>query len=421
MSGRYSRALNVVLRMTTLGIRFLLIFYLARFLDTQSVGYYGLFTATLGFVMYFVGLDFYIYATRELLKLPSDMRGAPIKAQAILSLCLYVLVLPLAVLVIRHLGWPGNLIWWFLIIIILEHVNQEIFRLLIALSQQVTAGFLMFIRQGSWAVATVILMAAYPETRKLDTVMILWAGSGIITAIAGGICLRGQKLGGWKKPVDWNWLRKGIKVSGFFLLATLALRAVQTLDRYFQQSFAGIDSVAAYVLFLGMAAALLTFLDAGVFAFGYPDLIARYQRGDASRFRLRLRQMMWQTLGACIIFGVASWLILPLLLEWINNPAYGEAAFLYPWLLLAMILNALAMVPHYALYATGQDRPIILSHLTALPVFLLSAWFLGQMIPTLAVPVALAISFGLILLWKTLSYWRRGFDSGTNDPLSDEP
>lgn len=48
--------INLGLPGLTLGTRFLLIFALAKFLSPAEVGLYGLFTATIGYALYFVGL-----------------------------------------------------------------------------------------------------------------------------------------------------------------------------------------------------------------------------------------------------------------------------------------------------------------------------------------------------------------------------
>ncbi|WP_299364851.1 oligosaccharide flippase family protein [uncultured Paracoccus sp.] len=400
-----------------MGTRFLLVFFLARFLEPEAVGYYGLFTATVGFVLYFLGLDFYVYTTRELLKLPEHERAKPVKGQAMLSLGLYAVVLPAAFVVLAYLGWPRHLIWWFLGIVVLEHINQEIFRLLIALSRQIHAGFLLFARQGSWALAVVALMAAHPGTRHLDMVMGLWAGSGLVTVMLGLWCIRRQPFGSWRQQIDWRWVRRGVKVSAAFLIATLSLRAMQASDRYLMEAFVGLEGVAAYVLFLGVASALMTFLDAGIFAFAYPELISLHHQEDYAATRRRVLRMLWQTLWVCGIFSVGSWLALPYLLAWIGNPVYSRSIGLYPWLLLATILNAIGMVPHYALYASGRDRPIIQSHLAALPAFLFLGWILGGSVPNLAVPIALAMSFALILVWKTVAYLRHGLGDPTNPPI----
>ena len=57
MPATLERMTNIGLRFSTLGVRFLLIFFLAKYLDAASVGYYGLFAATVSYALYFVGLD----------------------------------------------------------------------------------------------------------------------------------------------------------------------------------------------------------------------------------------------------------------------------------------------------------------------------------------------------------------------------
>ncbi len=406
MSNRLARLLNIGLRSTTLGIRFLFLFFLAKHLDPTAVGYYGLFAATIGYCMYFVGLDFYVYVTREILKAPEGQRGHLLKGQAALSGVLYLVLLPVAVVFLKQAGWPDYLAWWFFPILLLEHFNQEITRLLIALSEQITASLILFVRQGSWGIAIMVLMGVNPESRDLNIVMMLWASAGVAAAVFGLWKVKQLRLGKWRNPVDWRWVLAGVKVSSAFLIATLALRGIQTLDRYWLEALGGIETVGAYVLFLGVASALMTFLDAGVFAFAYPALIQHNHAGEHEQARLKVRQMLVPTLAFSAAFGVVSWFLLPYLLDWVANPFYEKTLYLYPWLLMATVLNAVGMVPHFALYARGYDRPIIYSHLAALPAFLFATWAFSPSQAILAVPIGLNIAFAVILISKTWSYFR---------------
>ncbi len=83
---------------------------------------------------------------------------------------------------------------------------------------------------------------------------------------------------------------------------------------------------------------------------------------------------------------------------------YQQATSWYPWLLSAMTLNAIGLVPHYGLYAHGQDKPIIYSHLISLLAFAASTWLLSAHFGPLAVPMGLNAAFALILIWKSISY-----------------
>jgi len=414
MADKADRLLNIGLRLVTLGARFLFIFFLARYLVPDAVGYYGLFTAAVGYAIYFVGLDFYVYVTREIIATPAEHRGRLVKSQILLSSVLYVATLPVALLLLERSGWPNWLMWWFVPILVLEHVNQEIYRLLIALSRQTLASFLLFIRQGSWAIAAVVMMSVLPESRRLGLVMALWVGAGILAAGGGALALLRTGMGGWRLSVDRNWIFTGVRVSLTFLIATLALRGMQTIDRYWVESLVGIEVVGAYVLFFGVASALMVFLDAGVFAFAYPDLVRQAQAGAYDTMRRRLRQMVAQILTAGAIFGASSWLLMPVLLDWIGRPFYRESLGIYPWLLAATVLNALGMVPHYALYAHRRDRSIIISHLSSIPAFAVGGWLLVPQLGVAAVPAGLCIAFSVILIWKSLAW--SSLDRDTRQP-----
>lgn len=398
--------LNVGLRSATLGARFIFIFFLAKYLDPASFGYYGLFTATVGYALYFVGLDFYTYVSREILRTSSNQRGRLLKDQAALSGILYLALLPIAIVFLYKSGWPSNLAWWFFPILLLEHFNQEMSRLLTALSEQITASWTLFVRQGSWAIAIVAWMALDPNSRHLDAVMVLWACSGVAAAAQGIWKLKQLKMGGWRSPVDWKWIKKGISISTAFLVATLALRGFQTIDRYWLEALAGIELVGTYVLMLGVAGTLMVFLDAGIFAYTYPALIKHSHNQENDAAHEKVMKMLFQTLALSAVFGFISWLLLPYLLDWINKPTYKNALDLYPWLLMATIINAVSMAPHYALYARGCDKPIIYSHLAALPAFILTTWAFSKTYSSLAIPIGLNIAFSVILAWKSFSYWK---------------
>jgi O-antigen/teichoic acid export membrane protein len=399
-----TRLINICLRGATLGMRFLFVFFLAKHLDSSSVGYYGLFTATVSYALYAVGLDFYTYGSREIVNTPASQRGQLLKGQAALAGGLYLLALPVAAFLLSRSNWPGHLVWWFLPILVLEHLNQEVSRLLVVLSEQLAASVILFVRQGSWALASIVVMMFDQEARGLNMVMALWALAGVAAAAIGIWKLKQLKTNGWNLPIDWAWLKKGVAVSTAFLISTLALRGMLTLDRYWLEVLGGIETVGAYVLLMGVASTLIVFLDAAVFSFGYPALIAHNHKGEHSKAHQKVKQLLAQTLAICALFGVVSWLLLPYLLTWIGNPVYFQAAPWYLWLLSAMVLNAIGMVPHFGLYARGQDKPIIHSHIASMLIFAACTWALSRHLGPLAVPLGLNVAFLLILLWKSLAY-----------------
>ncbi|WP_339504601.1 lipopolysaccharide biosynthesis protein [Pseudomonas sp. RL_105y_Pfl2_101] len=397
---------NIAIRGLTLVSKFLLIFFLARFLEPSELGIYGLLAATIGYSLYLLGFDFYTYSTRELLKRERGEWGGLLKAQGALTLVLYVIFLPLLSLVFIRGLLPMKVVGWFFALLILEHLTQELGRLLIAVSDQLFASLVLFFRSGVWAVLITGLMFFEPDTRNLDMVFGAWTLGSATALLLGIYRVKCMGLSGWRQAVDWIWIIKGLRVASALLIATLAIRGVFTLDRYWFQDLAGLDVLGAYVLFMGVSMALISFLDAGVFAFIYPGLITAYQQHNPVGFHQGIRKLLLQTVGLCGFFSVTALVTIGPLLAWLGKPIYSEQQGLFVWILLATVFYAIGMIPHFGLYAQGRDRPIIHSHIASLIIFVLATWIFAQAWPLLAVPQGLCVSFFVVLCWKSWSFYR---------------
>ena len=398
------KVLNIGLRTVTLFTRFLFVFIIAKYLDAEAVSKYGLFTATVGFVAMAAGLDYYTFTSREILRLESHQRGNLLKGQLALCSILYVAVLPLGIVFLYNIGWSSDLLLWLAPIVILEHFNQEIFRLLIVLKDQLFGSVVLFFRQGSWVIALVGVLVSFEDSRQLHIVFAFWAIGGFVAAGLGYWRLKQHNFGGWDQPIDWRWLRKGIGISVGFLVGTLAIRAIHTTDRYWLDALGGHEMLAAYVLYFGVASSLLTFLDAGVFSYTYPKLIQYFHQKDDDLAMKLVRKSLLQTIAFCLAFGAASWLLLPYLLLWIDNSIYNDEIGLYPWILSMTAINALSMIPHYALYARGMIIIIVLSHIVALATFTGLVWVLSNSLSGISVLFSLNASFIAVLIIKTIAY-----------------
>lgn len=399
-----SKMSNLSIRLVTLASRFLFVFFVAKLLAPSDLGLYGLVTAAIGYSLYLLGLDFYTYTTRELLNNERREWGGILKNQVALSLILYSLVLPILLLVFTNALLPWYLAKWFFILVVLEHICQEMVRLFIAISEQLFASILLFLRQGSWAIFITLLMTVDEEARNLDAIFYAWVIAALLSVLLGAYRIKNLKLGGWENQIDWSWIVSGMKICVPLLVATLALRGVFTLDKYWLQSLTSLDVVGAYVLFIGVASTLMVFLDAGVFSYSYPALIKAFQTDSPELYRRQMRSMLIQSIFVLMSFSGVSLALLPILLGWIDNPIFTENQSLYPWLLAMMILNALSRIPHYALYAQKIDFPLIQSHLIGFLVFIISTWCLSLYFSSVAIPAGLCITMLFILSWKTLAY-----------------
>ena len=401
-----TRLINIALRGTTLGSKFLLIFFLAKFLEPKQLGLYGLLTVTIGYALYLLGFDFYTYTTREIIMLKRHEWGGLLKDQGALSLVLYIIVLPLLTVIFIEGLLPWSVVGWFFALLVLEHLTQELSRLLIAISEQLLASIMLFLRSGIWAVIVTALMFFRADTRDLNVVLGGWTLGSFTALLLAIYRFKQLNISGWHKKIDWRWIGTGLKVAIPLLVATLALRGLLTIDRYWFADLVNLEVLGAYVLFMGISNALLSFLDAGVFAFIYPALISAHHNKDAAGFRLKLRALLWQTVTLSISFAIFTLLVIDPLLVWLNKPLYLANENLFSWTLLITLLSALGMIPHYALYAQGLDRPIIHSHIASLLIFVPTTWLLSLYWPLQAVPAGLCVACVFILLWKSLAFIR---------------
>lgn len=383
--------------------KFLLVFFLARLLSPAELGIFGLLSATISYSLYLLGFDFYSYTTREILKLAPHERGRLLKNQSTIFLILYIIVLPL----LSSIFFQGLIPWkyfaWFFLLVLLEHLTQEVGRLLITLSQPLIASIILFLRQGIWPLFAVTLMLTFPAHRTLNWVLGGWCIGGFSALLLGLYKLYKMELGSWRSNIDWRWIIRGLKISSSLLAATLAIRGVFTLDRYWLQALAGVEALGAYVLFIGIGNSLTSFLDAGIFSFIYPGMISAWQKRDRKLFHSEFVRLAKQTLIVSASFFVIALLAISPLLHWLGKDVFRTYQDMFPWILSAITLYGLGMIPHYALYAMGRDKPIILSHLLSLGVFIISTWTLSEKTSALAIPISLVMTFLFILAFKSIA------------------
>ncbi len=396
-----SRLLNLAIRGATLVSRFLLVFFLAKFLSPADLGTYGLVASAIAYALYPIGLDFYVFSTREIIKAPKTAWGSLLKDQLALSAIAYVFVLLWGIYFFSSSKLPAAALVCIFLLTILEHLNQEVGRLLVSAFEQSTASVILFLRSGLWAILVTGLMYQDNRFRNLDTVFTAWLAGSLSAFAMGVFSFRRMGIAGWHENINWQRIRLGLSVCIPFFISTLCMRGLFFFDRYWIEMLAGIEVLGAYVLFIGISNVLVTILEAGVFSFSYPAMTLAWQQGEKAHFKKLLRQLTLHTLSTAIAFSALSALAMKFVLTWLGKSVYIRYQGTFFWVLLSTVIYALSMVPHYGLYAKGRDRPIIMSHVLAILAFPACVFLIGPHAPILAVPISASLTFMLIGLLKT--------------------
>lgn len=93
-----SKTTNVMLRCLTLGSKFFLFFFLAKYLEPSELGFYGLIAASISYSLLIVGFDFYAFSNRDLIKTEKQYWAAKLRDQAIVYIIIYFALFPFLVL-----------------------------------------------------------------------------------------------------------------------------------------------------------------------------------------------------------------------------------------------------------------------------------------------------------------------------------
>jgi O-antigen/teichoic acid export membrane protein len=154
------------------------------------------------------------------------------------------------------------------------------------------------------------------------------------------------------------------------MVSAISIRGIFTFDRYFLNTFAGLEAVAAYVLFISLGNALVSFLDSGLFVFAYPKLIQAHESGNQSMFKQQLLTLAVQVLGISLAFFAVSATAIAPFLTFLGKKSYLDYAWMFPWALAAIVLFCWSLIPQYGLYAQGEDKKIMTVHLLSFITFL---------------------------------------------------
>lgn len=391
---------NVALRGATLISKLSLILILAKFLSPGELGLYGLLVATVAYGIYPLGLEFYTFGNRELILTDDIKKGALIKSQLFFHLLMYILFLPMFLFLFYFELLPWILIFWFYLILILEHLNQEIFRILVAMSKQVTASIALFFRHGMWALVVAATMYLENDARNLKFVLLAWAVGNIISFGVVIFVLIKLPISGWTDSVNWSWVKRGLKVATPYFMATIGVNGILTIDKYIFDLFNGKEHLGAYVFFLAISAALVSFLDAGVFSFTYPQMISSVNNKEPDQLNKLMKKMTRQVLLCSAAYLVVVHFAMSFLLGLIGKDIYTNNISLFYLFFIAMFIQSLSFVPHYGLYAKKIDRPIVHSGVLSFCFFVFFCWTLSYISTLYAIPFAFILTYLFVFLWK---------------------
>lgn len=374
---RRSRLAVLALRVVTILGRFLLVLSLARFLDPGDVGQYGLLAVTMTFLVYPLGLDFYTFSTREILASNGTRIGGYVRSHIALISRLYLVGFVVAgvLLALGLVSW--SVLLAVALVLPFEHGALELERLLVSVHDQTGATAVLLIRQGAWPIALVFIMWKVDGARSLATVVLAWSLGAALACAFGIVRVAPHVRAGFNEPTDWGWVADGVRIALPLLFATLALRALFTLDRFLVGAFSDSETLGAYSFFMSLASVMSALSASLVSQYQYPRLVVAWTRGDSSEIRRGTRDALLQTVALAVSATICLALGLPTVAQWTGEEVYARRLDLAVWCVAAVIAFNLALVPHFSLYAMRLDRANTATTVMGVVVFVVVSASIG--------------------------------------------
>jgi O-antigen/teichoic acid export membrane protein len=386
----------------------LLLFLLARYLSVADVGLFGLVFSTLTLALVFVGLGYNLYSIREMLRGGPDRVPRLLRDQVVLHGLTYVPAVPVLLGVFAWRVLPWSLAGWFISLLVLEHLNTELYQVLIALTRTTRATALLFLRHGAWVYGLLALVLLAPGRASLPAVLGGWACGEAAALLLGAFWLRDLP---WRAalvaPVDWPWLGRGLWTTLPLLLALLATSGANMADRYALEALRGPEDLGVYTFYGNVRTAILSLLEIGIFNLVEPRIVAAYQRGQLDEYRRLMRNLLGGLLGLGALLTAAAVLLIRPVVALVGKPVYGEHLDTFGLVLVLTVVHAVMNLPLLALYARRMDWRRLLVSLLGLAAAVALNLLLVPSLGMNGAALATIGAFALIAL-ASLGFVRRG-------------
>jgi O-antigen/teichoic acid export membrane protein len=352
-----------------------------------------------------LGMDYYTYNSREVINAGISRSLHLIRDQFyfhIISYSLLILIVPL----LLEYGYIHNYIFHFVLILIFEHLSQEVFRLLTVLSFPIFANFILFIRMAFWCgIILLVYSLGIKEALELNYIYSAWIIAAGISFIFGIIKINEIKF----KEVKWTSInlkniKKGLSVSLLYFISTISFKLVEFSSRYFIDYDLGKAEAGIFVFFSNISNLIHVIVFSSTIMIFSPKLIQAYSEKDSAKtrsiFRDFLKELLTFTLLSSIIIGI---LIHPILTFLNKEPLIDQINTFYILLASNVIFN-LSFYPHYLLYVRNRDKMILISAIISACITLLLNFFLIPMYGIIGGAYSILMGFIVLIIMKYIFY-----------------
>jgi len=350
------KSYNLLIRGSATIIKLAFTLFLGSVFTEIEFGLYSLIISSIYISLILIGFDIYLDANRKIIQKDNIQDQSYILNNQIASYLPFYILFSIIIFFIPERIIPKEFIFLFFTISILEHINSEIFRLLLALRKTITANLLFFIRNALWPLVIFIL---YYLNYQLDiyTLLTYWMFASIL-ALAIGLSFLGKTYKINFLLIDKTTILKSYKFAFVFFIGTIAYKIVEFSDRYFIDYYLNKESVGVYSLYSQFGSVLNTIIFTIVISIGYPKLIKAIYENNLKMIIKERNMMLTEIVIISLLTLIGGYCFLNTLLDIINKPLYHEYNFLFYLVIISNVIFNISYVYHFMMIGFQKDLTI---------------------------------------------------------------
>ncbi len=394
------KSYNLLIRGSATIIKLAFTLFLGSVFTEIEFGLYSLIISSIYISLILIGFDIYLDANRKIIQKDNIQDQSYILNNQIASYLPFYILFSIIIFFIPERIIPKEFIFLFFTISILEHINSEIFRLLLALRKTITANLLFFIRNALWPLVILIL---YYLNYQLDiyTLLSYWIFASIL-ALAIGLSFLGKIYEINFSLIDKTTIFKSYKFAFVFFIGTVAYKIVEFSDRYFIDYYLNKESVGVYSLYSQFGSVLNTIIFTIVISIGYPKLLKAIYENNLKKIIKERNMMLTEIIIISLLTLIGGYFFLNTLLDIINKPLYHEYNFLFYLVIISNIIFNISYVYHFMMIGFQKDLTITQITVTGAGINILLNIILIPKIGITGAIYSKTIAFTFILLSKYL-------------------
>ena len=364
-----SRSLSVMgLRGTTLVAKFALTLFIPRYMGFDALGLYGLIMAATIMAPGFLGLGLMYTLSRKAVT-QSNNEIAHDLSHYFHYISLAYTAFLIGTLIIGNMVDQLFFCLLVLAVVLFEHLNNELYQLLLNLSRPFLANAIHFLRAATPALMFMALALSFPTFQNIETLLTFWL---FCSALGFAVFLWMARDWPWQCPGTlrqlFSWIAGEFREARTMYATNFARTLNQYLNHFLITIFLGLEITGIYVYFMQMISAMSNLLETGVIQFARPKLVRAHKEKDRAYWNIYKLCLKHSALTAIGMAALAAPGLYVITLYIVHKPESLEWFPVFIILLAQFIILTISETNRLVFYSQHRDDIILKLTMTTISI-----------------------------------------------------